>query len=159
MIFPSFNLRLLNSSLMFSMIHVCAMDLHSMIMRCNQFLSLMYFHNTMNNITFIMQRLKSHSNFWQERQGFKNKTKMVQSRCIFAVNAWGEWPSGLKCCYQNWKVPGSNLIGAQPELRGPTLLQDSQWSLGGTCKNAVINIGWVRLPPLFWPKVGCGAAK
>ena len=31
-------------------------------------------------------------------------------------NKWGEWPSGLRCCNKNWKVPGSNPLGAQPGL-------------------------------------------
>ena len=26
---------------------------------------------------------------------------------------WGEWPSGLRRCSKNWKVPGSNPLGAQ----------------------------------------------
>ena len=29
----------------------------------------------------------------------------------------GEWPSGLKCCDQNWKVPGSNPARHSAELR------------------------------------------
>ena len=32
------------------------------------------------------------------------------------VLQWGEWPSGLRRCNKNWKVPGSNPLGARPGL-------------------------------------------
>ena len=32
-------------------------------------------------------------------------------------SVWGEWPSGLRRCNKNWKVPGSNPLGARPGLR------------------------------------------
>ena len=43
-----------------------------------------------------------------------------------------EWPSELRCCYENWKVPGSNPttplgtwpgIGTQPHYEAPGNLQ------------------------------------
>ena len=60
---------------------------------------------------------------------------------------WGEWPSGLRRCDQNWKVPGSNPARRSARLRDPTSLRGSRWASGRICKNAVINIGWVRLSP------------
>ena len=45
-------------------------------------------------------------------------------------------------CNYNQKVPSSN----------PTS-QGSWWPLGQICKNTVINIRWVRLPPQYWPEV------
>ena len=40
--------------------------------------------------------------------------------------------------------------------RDPILLQGSQWPLGQTCKNAVINIGWVGCPLDNGPKLAVG---
>ena len=34
----------------------------------------------------------------------------------------GEWPSGLRRCDQNWKVPGSNPTRHSAGLRDPTSL-------------------------------------
>ena len=39
-------------------------------------------------------------------------------------NFWGEWPSGLRRCNKNQKVPGSNLTGSSAEFRDPTSLRD-----------------------------------
>ena len=41
----------------------------------------------------------------------------------------------------------------------PTSLFGSRWSSGRTWNSAVINIGWVELPPCQWPKVRLRAAK
>ena len=75
---------------------------------------------------------------------------------IFKIS---EWPSGLRRCNQNRKVPGSNPTRCSAGLRDLTSLQGSQWPSGRTCTNAVINIELVRLSPWEWPKVGHGAAK
>ena len=71
----------------------------------------------------------------------------------------GEWPSGLRHCNQNQKVPCSKPTRHLARLRDPTLLWGFRWPLVQTCTNAVINIGLVTLSPWEWPKVGCGTAK
>ena len=42
--------------------------------------------------------------------------------------SWGEWPSGLRRCDQNRKVPGSNPTRHLARLRDPTSLQGSWWT-------------------------------
>ena len=67
------------------------------------------------------------------------------------LDIWGEWPSGLRRCNYNHKVPSSNPIRhsarlrAQPRYEAPGDLQDKY------VKTQVINIRW--------PKVGHGIAK
>ena len=39
---------------------------------------------------------------------------------------WGEWPSGLRHCSKNWKVPGSNPTRRSARLRDPASLRGSQ---------------------------------
>ena len=39
---------------------------------------------------------------------------------------WGEWPSGLRRCYKNRKVPGSNPARRSAGLRDPTSLRGSR---------------------------------
>ena len=39
---------------------------------------------------------------------------------------WGEWPSGLRRCDQNRKVPGSNPTRRSAGLRDPTSLRGSR---------------------------------
>ena len=79
---------------------------------------------------------------------------------IFALSAnGGEWPSGLRRCNQNWKVPGSKPARRSTGFRDPTSLWRSRWPSGWTCTNAVISIGLVRLSPWEWSKVGRETAK
>ena len=80
----------------------------------------------------------------QKFQKNYHKSNIVTQLVGNIVN--GEWPSRLRCCIQNRKVPGSNLTRHTAGLRDPALLPGSQWPLGWLCENAVINIGWVRLP-------------
>ena len=42
------------------------------------------------------------------------------------VIIWGEWPSGLRRCSKNRKVPGSNPTRRSAGLRDPTSLQGSR---------------------------------
>ena len=44
-------------------------------------------------------------------------------------------------------------------LWDPTSLRVSRWPLDPTSNSVVINIGWVKLPPCQWPKVGLWVAK
>ena len=46
----------------------------------------------------------------------------------------GEWPSGLRRCSKNRKVPGSNLIRRPAGLRDEASLRGSQCSSGRKCK-------------------------
>ena len=32
------------------------------------------------------------------------------------TGVWGDWPSGLRCCDQNWRVAVQTLLGARPGL-------------------------------------------
>ena len=65
----------------------------------------------------------------------------------YDTTTWGEWPSWLRCCDQNRKVPSSNPTRCLARLRDPTSLWGSWWPSGQICKMQVINIRWVRLPP------------
>ena len=65
----------------------------------------------------------------------------------YDTTTWGEWPSWLRCCDQNRKVPSSNPTWCLARLRDPTSLWGSWWPSGQICKMQVINIRWVRLPP------------
>ena len=63
---------------------------------------------------------------------------------IFTINnmekwayLWEEWPSGLRCCDWNRKVPSSNPTRHLARLRDLTSLQGSQWPLGRICKTQV----------------------
>ena len=47
------------------------------------------------------------------------------------VSSWGEWPSGLRRCNQNWKVPGSNPARHSARPKDPTSLHGSWWPSGG----------------------------
>ena len=71
----------------------------------------------------------------------------------------GEWPSELRRCNQNRKVPCSNHTRRSAGLRDPASLRGSRWPLDQACTNALINIGLVRLSPWEWPIVGLGIAK
>ena len=46
-------------------------------------------------------------------------------------------------------------FGTQPHYE----MQSSRWPSNHTWNSVVINIGWVRLPPFQWTKVGLRAAK
>ena len=48
--------------------------------------------------------------------------QMDWSRINIQRYIWGEWPSGLRHCNQNEKIPGSNPTGCLAGLRNPTLL-------------------------------------
>ena len=64
---------------------------------------------------------------WKENVGYflANKLKLVLTQHL-----WGEWPSGLRCCDKNRKVPDSNPIMHLAGLRNPTSLWGSRWPLG-----------------------------
>ena len=70
----------------------------------------------------------------------------------------GDWPSRLRC-NQDWKVSDSNLTRCSARLSETTSLKVSLWPLGRIWKYIAINIGWVRLPLCYWPKIGHRAAK
>ena len=46
----------------------------------------------------------------------------------------GKWPSGLRRCSKNRKVPSSNLTWSLAGLRDPTSLWGSWWPSGRKCK-------------------------
>ena len=46
----------------------------------------------------------------------------------------GKWPSGLRRCSKNRKVPSSNLTWCLAGLRDPTSLWGSWWPSGRKCK-------------------------
>ena len=68
--------------------------------------------------------------------GLVTQTKLLDCM-IFASNKckWGEWPSGLRHCNQNRKVPHSNSTKLLAGLRDPTLLQGSRWHSGCSLDN------------------------
>ena len=47
---------------------------------------------------------------------------------------WEEWPSGLRRCSKNRKVPSSIPTRRSVGLRDPTLLRGSRWPSGRKCK-------------------------
>ena len=75
------------------------------------------------------------------------KASQFSISTLHEEHKWGEWPSGLRRCNQNWKVPSSKPARRSAGLRDPTSLRGSQWPPGRTCINAVINIGLLRLSP------------
>ena len=54
------------------------------------------------------------------------QTLISQSWLNIAGKYWGEWPSGLRRCYQDRKVPGSNPVRCSAGLRDPTSLRGSR---------------------------------
>ena len=109
-----------------------------------------------------LQNLKSQSYCWRNpttQPPIPTPKPLDLIKSLAWIEFWGEWPSGLRRCNQNRKVPGSKSARRLTRLRKPTSLRDSWWPSGQTCTNAVINIGLVRLPPWEWPKVGRGTAK
>ena len=69
------------------------------------------------------------------------------------------WPSGLRCCDRNRKMPALNSTGSSTWLRDPNLLRGSRWPSARNLTIAVINIGCVRFSSRQWVKVGRGADK
>ena len=56
---------------------------------------------------------------------------------LLVMGEWlsmGEWPSGLRRCSKNRKVPGSNLIRRPAGLRDEASLRGSQCPSGRKCK-------------------------
>ena len=53
---------------------------------------------------------------------------------------WGEWPSGLRRCDWNRKVPGSNPTRHSAGLRDLTSLQCSSWPSGWIYKTQMITL-------------------
>ena len=47
---------------------------------------------------------------------------------------WGEWPSGLRRCSKNQKVPGSNPTRRSAGLRDPAPLRGPRRPPGRKCK-------------------------
>ena len=74
----------------------------------------------------------------------------------YKVQYRGEWPSGLRRCNKNRKVPGSKPARRSAGLRDPTSLRGPRWPSGRLCTNAVINIGLVRLSLENCPKLAVG---
>ena len=78
---------------------------------------------------------------------------------LFLVHFRREWHSGLASFTQNRKVSGKSPTDAFGQTLGPTSLRGSPWPSRRTWNDVVINIGWVRLPPCHWTKVGLRSAK
>ena len=67
---------------------------------------------------------------------------------------WGEWPSQLRRCSKNWKVPSSNPTRRSAGLRDPTSLRGSQWPSGRKCKTQWLTSGeWdcTHIMAQSWP--------
>ena len=77
----------------------------------------------LNNINIVRQK---------HRKSDKNSSHVghhvsSQIAALFRdMREWGEWPSRLRRCYQNWKVPGSNPARRSAGLRDPTSLRGSR---------------------------------
>ena len=69
------------------------------------------------------------------------------------------WPSGLRRCDRNRKMPALNSTGPSTWLRDPNLLRGSRWPSARNLTIAVINIGCVRFSSRQCVKVGRGADK
>ena len=78
---------------------------------------------------------------------------------MFLVHFQGEWHSGIARYTQNQKVCGSKVTDALRQALGTNLITRLSWPLARTWKIVVINIGWERLPPCRWSKVGLRVAK
>ena len=67
---------------------------------------------------------------------------------------WGEWPSGLRRCSKNRKVPSSIPTRRSVGLRDPTLLRGSWWLSGRKCKTQWLTSGGWGFPSIMaqsWP--------
>ena len=91
----------------------------------------------------------------------KYESDLVARRKLLAkvAESWGEWPSALRRCNQNWKVSGLKPFMCSTGLRHPTFLRGSRLPSGRNRQNAVIDIGLLRLFPREWPKIDRGTAK
>ena len=65
-------------------------------------------------------------------QATSNGNKIFLARTVSGTSCgtrcyiWGEWPSGLRRCDQNRKVPGSNPTRRSAGLKDSTSLQGSR---------------------------------
>ena len=67
---------------------------------------------------------------------------------------WGKWPSGLRRCSKNWKVPSSIPTRRSARLRDPTLLRGSWRPSGRKCKTQWLTLGGWGCPSIMaqrWP--------
>ena len=75
---------------------------------------------------------------WYRFTKIKSWSKIWEWREWPSWKVGGEWPSGLRHCNQNWKVPGSNLTKRSSGLRDPNSLWGSWWPSGWIYKKASI---------------------
>ena len=66
----------------------------------------------------------------------------------------GEWPSGLRRCSKNQKVPGSNSTRRSAGLRDPTSLRGFRWPSGRKCNTQWLTSGEWGCPLDNGPKWG-----
>ena len=95
----------------------------------------------------------------------KAKSSWDQSRCWWEfcnglveryLDKRGEWPSGLRRCSKNRKVPGSNPTRRSAGLRDPTSLRGSRWPSGRKCKTQWLTSGEWGCPLDNGPKLAVG---
>ena len=92
----------------------------------------------------ILNQKRCHHGWWQVEKFSKfvpPDTLKMHSLALPVLRFWWEWPSGLRHCYQNWKVAGSNPTRHLPGLRDPTSLQGSQWPSDQICKMQLLTLG------------------
>ena len=68
---------------------------------------------------------------WAKIFFFRNQSLLMgkvikNKRGLELITNWEEWPSGLRRCDQNRKVPGSNPTRRSAGLRDPTSLRGSR---------------------------------
>ena len=68
----------------------------------------------------------------------------------------GEWPSGLRRCSKNRKVPGSNPTRRSDGPRDPTSLRGSRWPPGRKWKTQCLTSGEWGCPLDNGPKLAVG---
>ena len=71
---------------------------------------------------------------WKQSWDFSFFLHLNLDCCTNKGSMWGEWPSGLRRCGKNRKVPSSKPTRRSSRLRDPTSLRGSRWPSGRKCK-------------------------
>ena len=82
-----------------------------------------------------------------------DETKIEVTGCL------GEWPSGLRRCCKNQKVPGWSPTRHSAGLRDPISLWGSWWPLGWKCKMQWLTSGEWGCPLYNGPKLTVGQSN
>ena len=87
-----------------------------------------------------MRQTSTPEDNWKKKHDIGGRAKWKKSNRSI-LNLYGaEWPSGLKCCNESRKVPGSNSTRCLTQLRDPTRYE-TLWPAGQICKTQWLTLG------------------